>query len=117
MRTRLESPVLGSLRLLVNLGNESLIDALRSGSGDPRAALIRSFLTYDVARALVHGALQDDRFVASAETFDAGSVGRMLFELIGSCWPGMPVKALAVRRIEDAARLDAELQSYLGIVE
>ena len=112
----LEAPVLGTVRLLVNTGEQSLLDALRSGSTDVRATLVRSFLTYDVARALVHGALQNERFVGAPETFDVGSVGRMLFELLSSCWPAMPVKALASRRLEDPSRLDAELQSYLGLI-
>lgn len=112
----LEAPVLGTVRLLVNVAEQSLVEALRSGSADARATMVRSFLTYDVARSLVHGALQNERFVDAPETFDEGSVGRMLFELLASCWPGMPVKALASRRLDDPARLDAELQSYLRVV-
>jgi hypothetical protein len=112
----LDAPVLGSVRLLVNSEAETFIDALRSGGTDTRAALVRSFVTYDVARSLLHGALGSERFVEEAETFEAGSVGRMLFELLASCWPGLPVSTLARRRIDDAARLDAELQAYLGVV-
>jgi hypothetical protein len=112
----LEAPVLGAVRLLVNVAEESLVAALRSGSADVRSTMVRSFLTYDVARSLVHGALQNERFVDGPETFDDGSVGRMLFELLASCWPGIPVKALASRRLDDPARLDAELQSFLRVL-
>ena len=112
----LEAPVLGTVRLLVNSGEQPLVDALRSGSTDARATFVRSFVTYDVARAFVHGALQSERFVDAPEIFDDGSVGRMLFELLAACWPGMPAKTLAVRRMEDPARLDAELQAFLGVL-
>jgi hypothetical protein len=112
----LEAPVLGGLRLLVNSSEEALLSALRSGSADSRANVIRRFITFDVARALVHGALANDRFVADPESFDEGSIGRMLFDLLAMTWPGMPVKALLARHLEDPSRLDAELQAHVGVL-
>lgn len=111
----LEGPVLGDLRLMVNSGDETLLTALRSGAADPRSATIRSFILFDVARSLVHGALENDKFVEEPEGFDQGTVGRMLFELVSGCWPTTPIKILASRRREDVARLDAELQSHLSL--
>jgi hypothetical protein len=112
----LDAPVLGDLRLLVNSADESLLSALRSGAADPRSAAVRSFVMFDVARALVDGALSNDQFVQDPEGFDAGSIGRMLFELISTCWPGIPFKILASRRREDPARLEVELQAHLCIL-
>ncbi len=112
----LEAPVLASLRLLVNASDEVLLNSLRSGSSDPRSSVIRSFVTYDVGRVLVHAALRSEKFVEDPEIFEEDSVGRMLFELLAMCWPGIPIKALATRLREDPARLDAELQAHLGIV-
>jgi hypothetical protein len=111
----LDAPVLGGLRLLVNANDEQLLDTLRSGSGDARSSVVRSFVRFDVARSLVHGALRNERFVDDPEVYDDGSVGRTLFELLTACWPGMPVRALRARSIEDPARLDTELQAYLGL--
>jgi hypothetical protein len=51
------------------------------------------------------------------ESFEEGSVGRMLFELLAMCWPGMPVKALVTRSHDDPGRLEAELQAHLGVLE
>lgn len=110
----LEAPVLGGMRLLVNSASDALLDALRSGSHDARAVILRNFVTFDVARALVHGGLAREEFVAAPEAFDEGSVGRLLFELITATWPGAPVPALAARSRDDPARLDAELQAHLG---
>jgi hypothetical protein len=111
----LEVPVLGGLRLLINSEDSGLVAALRSGSVDARASLIRSFVTFDVARSLVHSALGNERFVGAPESFEEGSVGRMLFELITACWGGTPLRALVSRRAEDPARLDAEIQAHLGM--
>lgn len=112
----LEAPVLGSLRLLVNSGDASLLEALRSGSGDVRAGMVRTFVTFDVARSLVHGALGNERFVEAPGAYDEGTVGRMLSELLGACWPGIPMSALQARFVEDPSRLDVELQAHLGLL-
>jgi hypothetical protein len=112
----LDAPVLGGLRLTVNSSDEALLDALRSGSSDPRSSVVRSFVTFDVARTLVYGALRSESFVEEPESFEEGSIGRMLFELLGMAWPGMPVKALVARGRDDPARLEAELQEFLEVL-
>jgi hypothetical protein len=115
-RDDLEAPVLGGLRLLLNIRDERLMGALRSGSKDSNSELIRSFVMYDISKSLIHGALDNDRFVDEAETFDEGSIGRMLFELLSLFWPGYPIKALRSRRTEDPSRLDAEIQTHVGVL-
>ncbi len=112
----LETPVLGGMRLLVNSSHDTLLATLRSGSSDSQAAAVRSFVTFDVARSLVRGALQSERFVEDPQAFHEGSVGRMLFELLAMCWPGVPVNTLRTRSIEEPAHLDAELQAHFGIL-
>ena len=111
----LETPVMGGLRLLVNSQNQSLLDALRSGSSDPRSSTIRLFVHYDVARSLVCQALASERFRAEPEAFESESIGRMLFELLNEVWPAIPVAALVARLNTEPGRLDAELQAYVGI--
>lgn len=113
----LDVPVLSGLRLIVNADDEPLLSALRSGSADPRSPTIRSFVMYDVAKTLVHGALNAESFLEAPEAFAEDSLGRLLFELLSMGWPGIPVKALATRLREDPSRLDAELQSYLGVLQ
>jgi hypothetical protein len=111
----LGDPVLAAMRLIVNSEDPSLLEALRSGSTDPRSAALRSFVMFDVARSMVHAALRDDRFVEEPEDFSEDSVGRMLFELLSMNWPGVPIRALATRLAEDPTRLDTELQARLGV--
>jgi hypothetical protein len=112
----LDAPALAGLRLVVNAGDERLVAALRSGSSDPRSAVIRSFVMFDVAKTLVHGALRSEPFLANPESFEEGSVGRMLFELLALCWPNIPLKALAARSREDPGRVEAELQAHLQVM-
>ncbi len=112
----LEAPVLGGMRLLVNSGHESIPDMLRSGSSDPRAAVLRSFVTFDVARSLIAGALRNDRFVDDPEGFEDGTIGRMIFELIAICWPGKPIPSMRSRINEDAALVNAEIQARFGML-
>lgn len=112
----LDHPVLGALRLLVNASNAELIAAVRSGSTDPRANAIRAFVMFDVARAMVGGALSNERFTSEPESFEEGSLGRMLFNLITSTWPGVPIRTLQDRKITDPARFEAELQASVGVL-
>jgi hypothetical protein len=112
----LEAPVLGGLRLIINSSDEILVGALRSGSSDSRSSVIRSFVMFDVARSLVYGALESTRFVADPESFEEGSIGRMLFELLTVCWPGTPVATLSARSQDDPARLETELQAHLRVL-
>jgi hypothetical protein len=72
---------------------------------------------FDVARALVEGALANDRFIEQPEGYEDGSVGRMLFELLAACWPGVPMTSLAARRRTEPARIEAELQAHLRLFQ
>jgi hypothetical protein len=113
---QLDAPVMGAIRLVVNSRDEALVAALRTGSSDPRSSVVRSFVMFDVARTLVEGALANERFIEDPEAYDEGSLGRLLFELLVLCWPGVPIRGLATRAREDRGRLGAELQAYLGLL-
>jgi hypothetical protein len=113
----LDAPVLGGMRLLVNRNHELLLQTLKTGSSDARAAAVRSFVIFDAGRALISGALLNERFIESPEAFPDGSVGRMLCELLSLCWPGVPAAALLARSKDDPARFNAELQAYLRVVD
>ncbi|ORB67121.1 hypothetical protein BST47_06025 [Mycolicibacterium tusciae] len=71
---------------------------------------------FDVARALVLGALGNDRFVESPGAFEEDSVGRMLSDLIATCWPGVPVATLRSRSLDESPRFNAELQARFGVI-
>lgn len=112
----LEAPVLGGLRLIVNSSHDVLPDLLRSGSADPRTHAVRSFVMFDVARALVLGALGNDRFVENPGAFEEETVGRMLSDLMTTCWPGVPASTLRSRSVDESSRFNAELQARFGVI-
>lgn len=111
----LARPLLGGLRLLLNSGHPQLTQALGSPT-DPRTAVLQSFMTFDVARSLVHGALCNDSFTAAPHHYDEGTVGRAVADLLDSCWPAIPVNSLAQRLRDNPARLDTDLQAHLGML-
>lgn len=112
----LDVPILGGMRLLVNRNHEVLLQTLKTGSSDARTATVRSFVLFDAGRALITGALNNERFVENPEAFNDGTVGRMLCELISLCWPGVPAPALLSRSIDDPARFNSEIQAYFEVV-
>lgn len=112
----LDAPMLGGLRLLVNSGDDALVAALRTGGDDISAVLLRSFVTFDVARSMVHAALANEHFIEAPEGFAEGTIGRTLFELVAACWPATPVPTLVARCRDDPARLDADIQAHVGVL-
>jgi hypothetical protein len=113
----LDVPVLGGLRLLLNSTHPRIIGAVRTGSEDPAAAIVRSLIECDVARHLIRAALDNERFVQAPEVFPDHSIGRMLSDLITTVWPGIPVPTLRARALEEPARIDAKIQAALELGE
>lgn len=113
----LEQPLLGGLRLLLNSAHPTLTSYLRTGVNDPAASLIQSFVTYDVARTLIFGALRNERFLAAPRGFEEDTVGRAVSELIDSCFPGVPTGTLATWTAESPDRVETVLQAALRTLQ
>lgn len=111
----LDQPVLGALRLLVNGAVPAVVKAV-SGGDDPECEVIASMVRFDVARALVHGALSQEDFVLGAGEFEPDSVGRMLQDLLEQYWGGVGVETLARRLTEMPHRFESELQAKAGLL-
>ena len=112
----LEVPVLGGLRLLVNSGHDTLPDLLRSGMRDPRTHAVRSFVMFDVARALVTGALRERPLRREPRGVRGRFRRPMLSDLLATCWPGVPAATLRTRSIDESPRFNAELQARFGVI-
>jgi hypothetical protein len=111
----LNAPVLGGLRLLLNSAHPRITSAVRTASDDPAAAIVRSLIECDVARQLVHAALDSEQFVERPEAFVDDSVGRMLADLLTMVWPGIAVRGLRQRARLEPSRIEAELQEALRV--
>ncbi|MCX6394842.1 MAG: hypothetical protein NTY57_08360 [Solirubrobacterales bacterium] len=112
----LDEPVLASVRLLINTDNPRVREAIITGSTAPDSEVIRSMISFDVARTLITSALRSDEFLARYESFPEGSVGRAIAELIQTHWgesPGSLAQRLSIR----PNRFEAEIQARFAPVD
>ncbi len=108
--TRMDDPVLGAVRLLVNTEHERLRESIISGSEDPGADVVRAVVQFDIARTLIGTALEDEEFVAGVDSYPEGSVGRTIRDLLEMHWDESAA-VLAARMRNYPRRFEMELQS------
>jgi hypothetical protein len=111
----LDQPVLGEMRLLVNTRNPIAVEAVGDALA-PESAAVASAIRFDVARALVHGALRNEEFVKGPREFEPETIGRMLSDLLDRYWPGVEPAVLAARLVAAPHRLESELQAASGLM-
>lgn len=111
----LDQPVLGAMRLLVNSGVPSVVEAV-SAEGDTGNGAMASMIRFDVARCLVHGALSEEGFTGGEREFEPDTLGRMLEELLDRYWPGVAPEVLVRRLSETPHRIESELQAHTGLI-
>jgi hypothetical protein len=113
----LEAPLLADLRLFVNSSNRAVKDAV-TGRGDPRqGAAIQQTIYFDVARTLIEGALDNDRFVAAPEKFEDGTVGAAVRRLIATLFSGQDITVVAEIYHRNRFRFEVDLQHRLRVFE
>jgi hypothetical protein len=100
----------------VNSDNERIRGAIVTGSNASDAEVIRSIITFDVARTLITSALSREEFLERYESYPEGSVGRAIAELIQLRWQESPA-ALAQKLALNAAAFEAEIQARFPPVE
>jgi hypothetical protein len=112
---RLEDPVLGAVRLLINTDHPRVRDSVASASQEPGADVVRSLIHFEVARTLITTALGDEEFVESADSYPEGSVGRTIVDLLRTHWDETPA-ALASRMRGFPRLFEMELQARFAPV-
>lgn len=111
----LTMPVLGSVRLYIN-SLHPLAGALSMAATDPGTSAAREALSYDIARQLVTGALENDNFVRGSEEYEAGSLGEVLRRLCTRVlFPYQSVPSLAKLAEAEPGRFAADLQASLRL--
>ena len=111
----LSLPALGSVRLYLNQSHpaNAALTSLDAGAPGPT---LRDALRYDIARALIRGALANEAFVQGSEVYEPGSIGDALRRLCSHVlFPYQSLEGLASRIERDPSRFDADLQAALGI--
>jgi hypothetical protein len=109
----LEQSSLSAIRLYVNGNHPAVQRALTQDDGI--GELVRSVLQWDVARAMIHRALDNDEFVDDWDGFEEATLGATLQQLVQRIWPGEDAASLRARREAYPARFEYQLQARLGL--
>lgn len=104
-------PVLGGLRLMVNSRVPRVVDAVVTGSGSGEAAAIREAVRYDVARAMISGAI-DNWKSEDLIDLESGTVGVAVSRLISAVFPGRSLEAVSAAYEYKPFAVDAGLLGF-----
>jgi hypothetical protein len=117
-RADLNQPLLGGMCLRMNSCNSTIKKAVSGSIYDPQDNIIRNVIKYDVARTILHGILEDEDFLESANgnLFDEGSIGKTFQRLIKSLFPNDSLESLAELTKTRNEEFDARLQDALGLL-
>jgi hypothetical protein len=110
----LEQSPLSAMRLYVNGNHPAVQRALMQGDGI--GELVRSVLQWDVARTMIHRALDNDEFVNDWDRFEEATLGATLQLLVQRIWTGEDATSLRARREADPARFEYQLQARLRLL-
>lgn len=113
----LRQPFLGAVRLMINSGAEAVVKAVSRNDPDAAAKVIRSIIHYEVGRALIRGALMNDEFREDPAGFPEGTVGRVLWRLLGLLFPGDSPTGIKNLMDQDPDRFDTVLQEKLHLFQ
>lgn len=121
-REALDEPVLGCLRLFLNTAHPGVMSMLTS-PGAPESLVMRDVLEYEVARALICGALGSEVFVQRQQAveshvegagFERDSLGEMLGRMFGVLVrPGASISTLYNELQSEPELFEARLQDTL----
>ena len=100
----LESPVLAALRLLVNTNDTQLLRRFGPAAPTSAAAAVRASSPTTSHARLCTGRCSTTDSSEDPEIFEDGSLGRMLFELLSTTWPGIPIRDAAQARASKIPR-------------
>jgi hypothetical protein len=110
----LDLPVLGGMQLLVNAGHPTVAAAITTGAEMEGARYIRDAMKFDVARALVAGALTNHEFDLESD-YEEESIGAALQRLVRVAFPRRQIDELRIRHARSPSDLEADLQAFLGL--
>lgn len=111
----LEQPFLGSVRLLINAAHPRVVHAVSGEAPTAEASAIRSAIYFDVARAMVIGALANGDFVERDGDYPDGSCGKVVYTMIQMLFPGDAIGGLANAADQRADHFNSDLQGKLRV--
>jgi len=111
----LEALFMGSVRLLLNEGHTTVVEAATAANPAAAQKLIVSAIYADVARSLMSGALRNPEFLASASDFAEGTVGQVVADLIASTFQGEDLETVRNRLESEPELFAATVQERFGL--
>ena len=110
-RGALDHSTLGALCLYINASHPQVVGATQATSDDAAARAVVSTLRYDITRALVNVALDDEDFVRAPDAYADGTLGATLRRLLQTVAPDHTVESLHDLRERGAGELECMLQA------
>lgn len=111
----MEQPFLRSVRLFINAAHVRVVRAVSGGSPNPEASAIRSAIYFDVAKALVLGALTSEDFISSDGDYAEGSCGKIIYAMIQMLFPGDELSGLSAAASQRPDYFSTDLQGRLRL--
>lgn len=106
----LHAPVMQSLRVFLNSRDTAVAAAARAG--DVR---VLSLLKADVARRLLHAALQDEEFLGNPDVYAEGSTGEAARRLLRVCFKDLSPQLVQTFAGSEPARFESMIQSAMSL--
>lgn len=113
--SELDASPLASMRLYLNAGHARL-KPLLEGDDSEGTRLVGDVMSWDIGRAMIHGALDSGEFVDGWGQFRPGSLGETLELLIRRVWPTHDARSLRGMRAENRGLFEARLQGRLNLL-
>jgi hypothetical protein len=111
----LDQPFLRNVRLFVNEGHRSVVEAAQATAPTAEQAIIQSAMYYDVGRQLIRGALLNDDFICSPDEYPEGSTGRAILRMLGLYFQSDTPSGLRKMMCNRPEHFDGQLQGTLSL--
>ena len=109
----LERPVLGSVRLYLNQSHETVRAAVEAPHPDEAQRVILETIRYDIARVLITGALEDERFADESNEYEPETLGSTLRSLVATFYSDVSLEHLRGRTLDFRSDFESGLQGRL----
>ncbi|MGH7553508.1 MAG: hypothetical protein ACREMQ_10840 [Longimicrobiales bacterium] len=114
-RGALDHSTLGALCLYINSTHSEVVRATQAAADDPAARAIVSALRYDITRALVNVALDEEEFVRAPDAYADDTLGATFRRLLHLIAPDQTVESLHGLRDGGTGELECMIQARVGL--
>ena len=110
-----EETFMGSVRLFLNSSHKAVRKSVQGNSREDY--LIQSMIRFDVGKTLITVALASSSFIEDYQSYEEGSVGATIRNMLYTYFPGDPIEGLAALYHNSPGRLECILQDRFRLFE